>query len=311
VEIYRLPGTGRYALAVRGTGKGRLGFEVIRAAGPGEARLVSFGDIPVDPNTRLAGTLEPDGGLRALADGDLTHEPSLVGAVKGDKVAWQEAAPKPDPRPAPPISGSPPAGVGTPPARGVERYEGVPANCKRVVFADDFDDNRMKWPVGTIDRGSLDLKLERGAYILRAVEDAARIVYREDIRIDETRDFEIEARLRHLAGTENFGHFLFWGRSHDGKNIQFGISGDGCYQVVISRGATFENVIPWTKSELVKKDVPNTLTVRKAGKTYYFFLNGVLVHRMPFRPFDGRQIGFVVAKKAKLGVDSLRVSYLE
>lgn len=311
VEICRLPETGRYELAIRGTGKGRLGFDVIRAVGPGEARLVSFGDIPVEPNARLSGTLDPEGGLRALAAKDRTHEPSLAGTVKGDKVTWLKAPPKSDQRPAPPAAVSPSLGGGAPAGRGAERYDGIPASRKQVVFSEDFDDNRRKWPVGKIDRGSMDFKLERGAYILRAVEDAAKIVYREDIQLDEKRDFEIEASLRHLAGTENFGHFLFWGRSPDGKNVQFGISGDGCYQVLISRGTTFENVIPWTKSELLRKDVPNTLTVRKIGKMYYFFLNEVLVHRMPFRAFDGRQIGFVVAKKAMLSVDSLRVFYLD
>ena len=311
VEICRLPENGRYALAIRGTGKGQLGFDLIRAVGPGEARLVSFGDIPVEPNTRLSGTLDPEGGLRVLAEKDRNHEPVIVGAVKGEEVTWEKAPAKPYQLPAPPAAVSPSLSGGAPAGPAAERYDGIPTGRKQVFFSEDFDDNRRKWPVGTIDRGSMDLKLERGAYILQAAEDQARIVYREDVRIDETRDFEVEARLRHLAGTENFGHFLFWGRSADGKNLQFGISGDGCYQVVISRGATFENVIPWTKSELVKRDGPNTLTVRKTGKTYYFFLNEVLVHRMPFRPFDGRQIGFVVAKKATLSVDSLKVFYLD
>jgi hypothetical protein len=204
-----------------------------------------------------------------------------------------------------PLKGTAPAGspAGT--------YEGIPAGRKRMVFEDDFDDNRRKWPVGKIDLGTMDFRIKGGAYILRAVDDQGKLVYRDDIPLDETRDFEIEARLRHVAGTENMGHFLFWGRSADAKSLQFGITGNGHYQVLAGLGATSENVIPWTKSELVKKDVPNTLTVRKVGKTYYFFLNGSLVHRMPFRPFAGRQIGFMVAKRATVSVDSLRISYLD
>jgi hypothetical protein len=308
VEVYHLPKGGRYSLDIRGTGQGRLGFDLIRPAGSGEAKLVSFGDIPVGSKTLLAGTIEPESGLQTLAEGGRTHSPSIVGAVKGGKASRSDP---PARRPEAAVPGVVPAKGAISAGSPAERYDGIPASRKRTVFEDDFDDNRRKWPVGKIDRGSMDFKVEQGAYILRAVEDAAKIVYREDIPLDETRDFEIEARLRHLAGTENFGHFLFWGRSPDAKNVQFGISGDGCYQVLISRGATFENVIPWTKSELVRKDAPNTLTVRKVGKTYYFFLNGSPVHRMPFRAFDGRQIGFVVAKKATLSVDSLRVSYLD
>jgi hypothetical protein len=311
VEICRLPESGRYELDVRGTGKGRLGFDVIRAVGPGEARLVSFNDIPVESKTRLSGALDPEGGLQALAEKDRSYEPSIVGAVKGGKVIGLKTPSKPDQRPAPTAAGSPSSRGGAPAGRGAERYDGVPASRKQVIFSEDFSDNRRKWPVGKIDLGTMDFGIKGGAYILRAVVDQGQLVYRDDIALDETRDFEIEARLRHVAGTENMGHFLFWGRSPDGKNVQFGISGDGCYQVVISRGATYENVIPWTKSELVKRDVPNTLTVRKVGKTYYFFLNGSLVHRMPFRAFDGRQIGFVVAKKATLSVDSLMVFYLD
>lgn len=91
VEMVRLPENGTYRLTIRGTGKGKLGLDIIRAAGPQEARLISFGEIPVQGGSQFTGTIERIGAIQALAGPGRSYEPLVVGTAKGDQVAWEKA----------------------------------------------------------------------------------------------------------------------------------------------------------------------------------------------------------------------------
>lgn len=185
-------------------------------------------------------------------------------------------------------------------------YHNVPQEDRTTIFFDDFDDNRMMWPyiqygdtwTGKIENGYLYYECKQGS-----------IYNARYVSIDQTSDFELETRIRHVNGPVDQSDGFDWGRNEDGHRESFGFSGNRQY--LISRyDGVWNNDISWTPSTLVNEKGYNKLTVRKVGSTYYLFLNEQLVHTMPFRPFFGDMIGFSVNQGITINVDYIRVSYL-
>ena len=315
VEVYRLPESGRYSFAIRGTGNGKAGFDIIRAAGPREARLTSFGDIPIDGKAMLSGTLEPEGGVRAISDKERAYEPLIIGSMKGDKVAWEKAPSKfavllpSGPAPGAPEAGG--AGGVASGSGGAASYAGIPDKRKQAAYFEGFDDNKGKWITGLIANGTGRLLVEDGHYLLQALDANSKSAWRTDVSIDTGRDFEIEARLMFVRGLDNQGQGILWGGKDRQNEHRFLFAANGYYRIYKAEAGKYPDIVGWKKTDLVKPDDYVTLTVRKSGGTYFFFLNKVLVHKMPFEPFFGQQIGFQCGKSSATIVDYLRISYLK
>ncbi len=337
VEMYRLPEDGTYSLTIRGTGKGKMSLDIIRAAGPKEAKLVSFADVPVDAKTVLSGKIDGPSAVKALSTGSRAIEPAVIGAMKGDRATWEKAPAKfdvpPPPnrtsflvrksakpaRPTRPVSGLKPKfefpakgvkpGKPASPAGGAESYAGVSGRGRQDIFLDAFDDNRAKWVTGTVEDGKFRLAVESGHYSLRSLDANHKSAWR-NTGIDTSRDFEIETRIKHVSGPADQGQGLIWGAS-DGKNaFHFSFAPKKHFKVYKWQAGKAVDITPWKKTDLVDPDDYVVLTVRKAGSTLYFFLNKTLVHRMPFEPFFGNRIGFSTGRNSAIKVDYLKVAYL-
>ena len=232
--------------------------------------------------------------------------------LAGSNIAGRPAAPPPptpppDPTAAPPESRPPAAGRALPgdPAT----YGTVTRTKRRDLFLDEFQDNSRGWSVASTPQASSAVR--DGLLALEARADTTHAWWHNTTGVDDSRDFEVEASIRFSRGTALQGQNLVWGRSPGGEFNQFGFTGAGAYGIIVTSGGTFRRVVPWTTSDLVRRDEFNTLTVRKVGDTDYFFVNGTLVHLGPHLPLFGGQVGFLVGKQSSIEVDYLRVSLIE
>ena len=189
-----------------------------------------------------------------------------------------------------------------------ETYNGIPENDKLHVFFDQFNDNSNLWDIGEVKDSWLE-KIENGYLYFQSLDYLPNEDYLP-MPIDENKNFEIEASIAFHSGDNIQAYGLQWGKTaEENKQFDFFISGNGQYTIDKFTGE-FTDYVPFTSSELVKKDDYNKLTVRKIDDQYYFFLNEKLVHQMPFEPFMGKNIGIQVGKKSAIRVDYIRLSEL-
>lgn len=189
-----------------------------------------------------------------------------------------------------------------------EKYDGISDNVKRHLFYDIFEDNKNLWDIGQ-SKDNWKEEIKEGYLYFESLDYIPNQDYLP-IPIDENSNFEIEASIAFMDGDPLQGCGLQWGKAaEETKQYDFFFSGNGMYSIDKFTG-DFTDYVPFTKSDILKSGEYNTFTVRKVDDKYYFFINGKLVHSMPFEPFMGKNIGFQVGKKSTIHVDYLRVSEL-
>jgi hypothetical protein len=195
------------------------------------------------------------------------------------------------------------------------RYSDYSENEKQVIFFDDFNKKDNDWSLGTYGNGCRTSTIKNGYYEIESLcKNQYPTFWTNLVNIDERKDFEIESRIKFLYGEDNNSNSIFWG---DGKiegakfsyRYRFGISGNGQYIIDKYSGA-WEYKKHWTKTNIVKLNDYNKITVRKINNKYYYFLNNQFVHENDFEPFYGQRIGFQTNQNTKIRIDYLRVSYL-
>jgi hypothetical protein len=187
-----------------------------------------------------------------------------------------------------------------------QAYSSAP---KTNIFYDGFDNNTNEWWTGTtpgVEQG----KIENGYYQYESFrKNSARLTFRK-VSIDTDSDFEIEASIKFVKGAKEYFQGLCWGRDPaDDSDFRFGFAETGYYRITKYVKGEWRDYVPWTQSQWVNPTAYNKLTIRKIKRQYYFFLNGNLVHSMPFEPFWGHDIAFLANAHSAIRVDYLRVSY--
>ncbi len=186
-----------------------------------------------------------------------------------------------------------------------DNYSAYGSDKRAVLFNEDFTDNKNNWYLG-IRENVWFQNLQDGTLFFQSFEDVPKEDFME-VFIDQNKDFEIELKIRLDKGIQNKFNGMQWGKSaSDGKQFDFFFNGQGQYTIDKFTG-TFTDFVPVTATKLINNYTYNTLTVRKVGGKYYFFLNNQLVHSMPFEPFFGNGIGFQVAERSSVQIDYLKV----
>jgi uncharacterized repeat protein (TIGR01451 family) len=179
----------------------------------------------------------------------------------------------------------------------------------QFVLQDDFSKFNNYWLLG-IEENSWSESIEDGHLVFQSLTDKSK----EDLLpviIDQKRDFEIEVSIKFVEGLMDKGYGLQWGKAINPlRQYDFFLSGSGQFSLDKYTGE-FSDYIPWTISDKVNRYAFNKLTVRKVSDKYYFFLNGKLVHSMPFEPFFGNLLGFQVGENSTIMVDNVEIAYLD
>ena len=186
-----------------------------------------------------------------------------------------------------------------------EVYDAYSESKKVPLFIEEFTDNKNGWYLG-IKENVWFQNLQDGTLFFQSYEDVAKEDYKE-VYIDQSKDFEIELKIRLDKGIQNKFNGLQWGKSaKEGKQFDFFFNGQGQYTIDKFTG-TFTDFVPAKATKLINNYTYNLLTVRKVGLKYYFFLNKELVYSMPFEPLFGNGIGFQVAERSSVQIDYLKV----
>lgn len=189
-------------------------------------------------------------------------------------------------------------------------YNDYSFSQKKSVFYDDFFDDKNNWAGACSKSGSV--SFSGGNMTFASTSTSAAAGCTRLIDFDESKDFEIETKFKYVSGVKNNAlHLVFGKKVGSWSRYNIGFSQNGQYLINYSYDNDYTNIVNWTKSESIRKENYNTLTVRKVDDKCYFFINKQLVHSMYFKPFYGHQFGFQVPKETKILVDYLSISYIE
>ncbi len=179
---------------------------------------------------------------------------------------------------------------------------------KRVIFDEQFNDNRNKW----FERDDTEIfyKVQGGQYHFDHRRDKGGWFSWPQtlVNIDESGDFRIESTMTKTSGVDSSAYEIFWGMK-DNKNCYcFGVSGNGGYLYGKYRQGRWKTLLGWTKSAHINQgNLTNTLAVEKSGERIRFYVNNHFIAETSYEKQFGRKIGFSLNDKMAVEIDNLRV----
>ena len=121
-------------------------------------------------------------------------------------------------------------------------------------------------------------------------------------RLDERKDFVIEARLKPLKMGSEYG--LIWGGIDPENSNYFLLAGKKFSVCTVKKGkVTCE---PDLKSAKIRVDY-NVLRIHKRGSKVYYYANEVLLHEATYQGMMGKAFGFALWKAGSLQVDDFSI----
>lgn len=179
-----------------------------------------------------------------------------------------------------------------------------------VPLRDDFASNSNNWILGS--NSNYDAKITNGKFILEK-KNKGGLFFKNQIAIDDSKDFVIEFGVEKLSGLENQMYGITFGRKNSANEYSFILSNTGSYLFRKFVNDKYHKLIPWTDAPSFNKKyyTKNNIKITKSNNLLRFYINGTYVNEYPFDKLYGNQIGFTLYDKQKIAIDYLDVKYIE
>ncbi|MFY0604601.1 MAG: caspase family protein [Flavobacteriaceae bacterium] len=176
-------------------------------------------------------------------------------------------------------------------------------------YSEQFNNNLKKWDTSSDDK--IDYKVANGKYYIEHKRTTKGYSTYNDVYVDTNKDFEIETKIDKISGVTNYAYGLMWGKKA-GNSFRFYISSGGYYKIARNVNSKEQIIKKWTKTSYVNtgNGKSNVLKVKKESDKYKFYINGNYVSESDYESFYGEDMGYVVFNRQKIGVDYLRIKYL-
>jgi hypothetical protein len=183
-------------------------------------------------------------------------------------------------------------------------------NVGESILFDDFTSNTNNWS----DRKdeTANFYITNGKYYLDHTRDDKGWLSHISREFDSTKDFEIETKFQHISGDTNSPYGVLWGKK-DTDYFQFLITATGYYKVNRVINNESEDIVKWTKTDILKEGVggENTVKITREGDYYKFYINNTYITRIDFEKFHGTEIGYSIYYRQKIAIDYLSIKGLK
>ncbi len=186
-------------------------------------------------------------------------------------------------------------------------YFGIPNEDKQSVFFDEFDNNHNKW---NLESAYLDMRIADGDFYCQSKNDRT-YVKRRFVPVNYSGDYEIEISMRYVRGQGKGPLGLTFGRDVAGNEYNFYFNTEGRYRIFKYAHSQETNYVNWTESPLLGIYSYNTLSVRKVGYTWHFFINREKVYECTAETLFGYDMGFTIGGNMAIEVDYIKVVELK
>lgn len=176
-----------------------------------------------------------------------------------------------------------------------------------AIFSESFDDNSRGWCVTTAD--SSYCAMGKGRMRMKNIKGARYTYKLREVLVNPERDFEVEAHLKQVTGSQEVGYGIGWAMSDENNGYQFLIRSLGSFTVRKVENGVAKTLVDWTPSNqmLSGRGTPNKLVIRKTGARYNFYLNDIWMSEIPFTNMPGQNLGFALEGENLIEMDQLTV----
>jgi len=203
-------------------------------------------------------------------------------------------------------------------------FTNKPTRSEPLNFRDDFEDNSNGWVQEEINNSVLIQRIENGMLYLESNSDELGVASSIDFEFDESRDFEIETRVKILTDNYHCNVTLDFGikqnvsgsRSAGGQDVNttwgassyyFGYSNSQEYLMAKWNKGKEKYYSRGYAAQINPEDF-NIIIIKKEGKTSRFFINNQLVFEKPYKKMFGTGIGFSSSPNSRLWVDYFKIT---
>lgn len=178
-----------------------------------------------------------------------------------------------------------------------------------TILLDSFNNNDLNWYEE--DTENRKISIREGQYCLKNKTGKSFWVNKELLNLDPNQeDFEVEVRLRQIAGSKGIGYGLLVALSKEKDQYKkFLINGGGQYKVdhyYAHKSHLFANYKACTV--LQKGFEYNTLKVVKTANIVAYYINGHLIGRTGQNDYYGNQVAFFLGGKMTIEIDYIKVT---
>lgn len=184
-----------------------------------------------------------------------------------------------------------------------EKYDGIPSMDLHTIIYDEFEDNRNAW---NLESRHVELSIENGDFYLNNLSSSV-LEKLKNFNFEVDGDYQIEIRLRFVRGSDLNGIGLTFGKDYTNNEYNFYFNQNNQYKISQRYNHTTRDIKPWTHKESIGNYSHNTLTVRKVGSRWYFFVNKEMVHACNSHPLFGDMFGFILGAKTAMEVDYFKI----
>lgn len=176
----------------------------------------------------------------------------------------------------------------------------------KVILADAFNDNRNKWFVSS--DATAPGGVELGRYKLGSKRNEWRFTT-IPVALDPSQPFRISVKVTKLRGDADYFYGLMWGVRDSENFFNFAITASGHVAVTAKNKGQFTDFVEtaFVNPSVRKGNATNWLSIARVDDNLQFSINESLVHEMPFQPFFGTFIGFLVYQDVHVAFDDLEV----
>lgn len=182
---------------------------------------------------------------------------------------------------------------------------GMLAQEKTSLVEDNFSDNSNNWWIGRSPIGKCEIS--HGEYVI-SYKGEKSWSSNIEVNLDPTEDFIIESKISRISGTKENGYGLTWGKGRDGY-YNFIVTPKGKFYVrKVQQGQKAKYLINWKSSPYIKENsITNKLRIQKTGQELNFFVNDKYLAKVPFEPFFGNQVGFMLYQEQEVAAEYMIV----
>lgn len=184
---------------------------------------------------------------------------------------------------------------------------------EEIIYNNEFDTNGS-WGINPMCK----TEIKNGKLVLnsdRKILEAYYSVVKQEIQIDDTRNFKIETSIaiENTGNSKYFGLALFGGKgsSIDNNNLVVYNKTYGYFTDYVSKGSNF--LSPFLNLPIKNKNIgePYFLKVEKVGSLYTFYIDDALVYQTNSIKKNGDYFGFNLDGFGQsISVDYFRIKYL-
>jgi len=180
--------------------------------------------------------------------------------------------------------------------------------AQKLVFRDDFRDNRNQWSITAHDE--YDCYIMDGKYVINKKSESGSRFFWKKVYTEYDKDFTIELEAKQISGVDNNGYGLVFATDDVDNSNYFIVTTNGYYRITGYNKGDYSPLIDWTETDYVSPmNSINSLKVQRVGNELTFYINDKKVHSMSASSFDfkGNRVGFVLIDNMKVQFDFLEV----